>query len=294
VVLRWQPSGAPDLVGYSILRRRSDQPEPHVLADSLQDAAYTDHDVAPQITYGYRVRAENRTGRWSATSPEVLIFVPADSDSSQTGRSVLTLTVGFLRSDPVDPRNRRVCIRWSAAADSGSAELAGFRIYRERLDEGATNSLTGREPLTPGLSMLPDSLRGPGVHRFNETLSVSGRYRYWIEALSAAGASSWLDPLWVTVPDLAPGLLEIWPNPTRGRLNIMYCLESAGTVEMSVYTADGRRIAAQRREEQGSGKSVWEISDLRRLTGAVLPAGVYYLRLELPDRLVGARIVVRQ
>jgi len=73
------------------------------------------------------------------------------------------------------------------------------------------------------------------------------------------------------------------PNPFRVSTTIAYRLAVAGHVRVSVYDLRGRRVATLEDTQRpvGVGFATW---DGRVEGGADAPAGVYFLRLDLPGR----------
>lgn len=67
--------------------------------------------------------------------------------------------------------------------------------------------------------------------------------------------------------------LEVFPNPTRGRLTVRLDLPAASEVEIRVYDGLGRRVAGPERQIAGVGEH------LVRLSLGHLPAGIYHLEV---------------
>jgi len=79
-------------------------------------------------------------------------------------------------------------------------------------------------------------------------------------------------------PISATELGPMVPNPSHGNADVQYSVAKRGTVELSIYSVDGRlvRTLARGIQEVGRYHSAWDGTDDR---GIALRAGVFYLRL---------------
>ena len=89
--------------------------------------------------------------------------------------------------------------------------------------------------------------------------------------------------------DATAPLLSIEPNPLDATAEIVYTLRDAATVELALYTLDGRRAALL--DEGYRREGVHRILFDRRLHR--LPAGAMLLRLRAGDRVVERQMVTR-
>lgn len=81
------------------------------------------------------------------------------------------------------------------------------------------------------------------------------------------------------------------PNPTRGGVTVQFALRTAGLARLEVFDASGRRVAQAFERQLGAGR--WQAGwDGRASDGRTASAGVYYLRLQLPERVEARRLVV--
>jgi hypothetical protein len=89
-----------------------------------------------------------------------------------------------------------------------------------------------------------------------------------------------------TKKSLVADAVKITPNPARGRVAVDYSLKTAGLVEVSVYSTDGRLVAKPMRrfEKAGSHRFGWDVGDL--------PAGVYMVRMKATETITTERLVV--
>lgn len=75
-----------------------------------------------------------------------------------------------------------------------------------------------------------------------------------------------------------PTVVQVYPNPSRGVVNVRYALPSALNVRVEVYDVLGRRVAVLHEGEQAAGEhtAMWE-------AGAA-SSGLYLLRIRTDDR----------
>ncbi len=76
-------------------------------------------------------------------------------------------------------------------------------------------------------------------------------------------------------------LMSAAPNPTDGNTLLQYSLARGGSVDLSIYSVDGRRIRTLVHgvEQPGQYQSTWDGTDEH---GSLLRSGVFYLRLDAP------------
>jgi hypothetical protein len=97
-----------------------------------------------------------------------------------------------------------------------------------------------------------------------------------------------LDPRAVTLSDrpalpTETALLPPQPNPARGSALLSFTLAAPATVELSIYSVDGRRVRSLMSGHQGAGvyRMTWDGLDESRRPAA---AGVYFLQLSAGGR----------
>ena len=86
-------------------------------------------------------------------------------------------------------------------------------------------------------------------------------------------------------------LSQNYPNPVRTNTSIDFALPFRADVALGIYDVAGKKIRTLSRGSLPAGPHTitW---DRRDRTGAVLPSGVYYLRLETPDGVLTRRMTV--
>lgn len=103
-------------------------------------------------------------------------------------------------------------------------------------------------------------------------------------------------PIWYSVSDDAtrrPAVmaLALRPNPVRGSSTISYDLPKSGNVRLSVCDVSGRTIRMLANESKGPGRysARW---DGKNDSGTLLPAGIYFCRLELGAERLTRKLVL--
>jgi hypothetical protein len=94
-------------------------------------------------------------------------------------------------------------------------------------------------------------------------------------------------------PTTEPGglrLVDIRPNPSNRPTTIAYVLPNPGRVRLDIYDATGRLVRAVVNDHRGAGlhDAAW---DGRDASGSLVPAGVYYARLQAAERTLAKPIV---
>jgi hypothetical protein len=93
------------------------------------------------------------------------------------------------------------------------------------------------------------------------------------------------------VPRLAPGLITVVPNPTRGGAELTFELAAGARARIGVYTAGGRlvRLVGERWLAAGRHRLAW---DGRDRTGSPVAAGIYLVRLDVDGRSLTSKISI--
>ncbi len=123
-----------------------------------------------------------------------------------------------------------VNIRWGARRDEG---VAGYNIYRESAGEGRANVndafIVGRSPFS-----------------FVDRDAPAKECRYWLEVVASVGKTQTVGPAAVP-PATRPAAFTLHqnvPNPVAGATTFSFELPEGADVDLAVYDAAGRKVAA--------------------------------------------------
>jgi len=287
VVVEWSASPDPDLASYVVYRRVATASQREVVAEGVTGTTYSDSTVEPGLRYGFSVTAVDNAGNSSTRSVEAWVDVP------ELEEPPLVHTVMFLQSH-LDRASDWLTIEWST---EGSADLAGFLVYRERLGSGASETVAALgewDLLAPSGPVEPVTqvvLPGPGPHVVRETpLPEPGTYRYWIEAIGISKNTQYLEPIQIVVPN-ADATFEVYPNPTSDRINVSFSLEEAASVRFAVYSASGRVVFEEDVAFLDSGRHTVQWDRISR-NGTQVATGTYFVILQYGGSILKERIVI--
>jgi hypothetical protein len=166
-----------------------------------------------------------------------------------------------------------------------------FIRFRYMTDDGTSNAGVYVDDVRPVPSFASRTTIATNV--MDTTYSVTGKTpgQYWYRVRGHNLAWGWgdkgpLEDIVVTGTGIAqeqPGsiartALRVEPNPASGRSLVSFALLHAGNVTVTVYDASGRvvRELAAGQLTAGEHVSSW---DGRDLSGRLVPAGVYHIRL---------------
>ncbi|MBN2426619.1 MAG: VCBS repeat-containing protein [Calditrichaceae bacterium] len=164
-----------------------------------------------------------------------------------------------------------VNLSWSPCT---AEDLYLYNIYRSSLNDTATAEYI--YSVDAGITIFSDS-----------TLSVSGKYYYWLTALDLLGNESGYslpDSVDIEITAIRSSgrclpenyiLYQNFPNPFNPTTTISYQLPVGGEVELSIYNLLGQRIAILVSEKQQSGmyNVQWDATGFT--------SGVYFYRIKV-------------
>jgi hypothetical protein len=194
-------------------------------------------------------------------------FSLAESDSLFTiNASVLLLS---FRATPDADNGTGATLAWST--DPGPADLAGYKV--EKSSNGAWSTLV-------------DLTRTPSVR--DESAHPGDRYRLFgingLEEELLLGEAA--------IPLYALGLQTVRPNPTRGDAEIGFTAPSTGEpVSLRILDVSGRSVRTLidgKAWAPGPHAMIWDGRDGQ---GSLIPAGVYFVRIECGTTHHSRRIV---
>jgi hypothetical protein len=94
-----------------------------------------------------------------------------------------------------------------------------------------------------------------------------------------------------TGPTRIPIALRVNPNPFSEATEIQFSLDAPSDVAIDIYDVRGKRVASRRYASMGLGpRSVF--FDSRNDSGALLPSGVYFLRIDAAGQYVTRKLVI--
>lgn len=198
----------------------------------------------------------------------------------------------------------RASLHWSAPSDDHTPPNA--LTYDVRLgisSRGGQIVPLPADSLT-GLRQVMRSGRFVGDSAFVTSLA-DGCYYFTVQAVDAGLAGSAL-PAWQTV--VGPSLLDagdsdapptrtqiraVSPNPAHGATHVAFDLPRAGDVDLSVYDAQGRRVATLLRATMAGGRQAarW---DGTNEAGTRAAAGLYFVRLTANGHTDTKRVVLER
>jgi beta-lactamase superfamily II metal-dependent hydrolase len=189
-----------------------------------------------------------------------------------------------LRSIEAVPGANGADLTWSISVND---HVDGFNVYR--VDGAGERVFAGNEASF-------EVADGVATFQFHDPLFTGGA-TYWLGARGCSGPEGLIGPLVVgasaagTDVALAPTLaLAAWPNPVVSSLRVSFSTPGAGHARIDVYDAAGRHIATPFAGMTGGGmqEAAWDLAGAR---GKVAP-GVYFLKLQVPERTLVKRVVV--
>ncbi|BBB33105.1 hypothetical protein TTHT_1617 [Thermotomaculum hydrothermale] len=166
IAIKWDPStdtGGSGLGGYKIYRGPSE-----IATVGPNTTTYTDEGLQPDTEYTYHVRAFDNAGNYSDFSDGLTVRTrPHEEDTTPP------TTPQNLQAQTVDDNSIR--LTWEASSDSGGSGLAGYRIYREDVDNYGT-----------AIAVVDAST----TEYTNTGLQAGTTYRYKVKAVDNAGNMS--------------------------------------------------------------------------------------------------------
>ncbi|MFN8589265.1 MAG: T9SS type A sorting domain-containing protein [Candidatus Eisenbacteria bacterium] len=199
--------------------------------------------------------------------------------------------------------NGRASLHWSAPSDDRTPSDAltfdvrvGVSTRGGQIVPLPADSLTGLRRVSRFGLCVADSAWISGL--------PDNRYYFTVQAVDASFAGSAL-PAWQTL--FSPGVLDadgegealptrlsiraISPNPAHGPAHVMFDLPRSGPVDLSVYDAQGRRVATLLRANMAAGRQAarW---DGTNEAGTRAAAGLYFVRLTANGRTDTKRVVL--
>lgn len=172
-----------------------------------------------------------------------------------------------------------IALEWSRA----SGDAVGFHVERADSPAGSPLRLTGTPIAGAGEGRYVDHTAQPGLS-----------YTYWLVGVERDGGTHRFGPLTATYgAATVTRLLGVTPNPLVSSATIRFTLAAASVARIRVFDLAGRQVRTLLDAPLSAGTSsiTW---DGRTDLGADAPAGIYFVRSELGDRIDSRKIVVRR
>jgi fibronectin type 3 domain-containing protein/TolB-like protein len=171
ISLRWQEIPGFAVAGYAVFRA-IDKEGPFAMLGQTETNEYTDHGLDSSTIYYYKVRGFDKSGRYSQFT------------------EVISASTDFAPNSPIilktEGRAKSIQIIWvsSPIKSDDKSQLAGYKIYRSKNEEGSYKELTkiGSSELNYG--------RDGKIYYQDKELSDSETFYYRIIAYNEKGIES--------------------------------------------------------------------------------------------------------
>jgi len=264
VVLSWVVQGDQPLDGFEIFRSVDGGSEVRYAGLLSPDTRrFEDNDLAADHAYTYVVSA-----------------IGADGNNARSGANTVRIerapAVVFeeLRTVVADGQ---VVLQWKLEL---LEQIDGFRIYRRALDDFNDVRVTG------------DVLIASDRFSYTDEIATVGRtYFYSVAAVKPDGSetrSGWSS---ASVPTPPMRILSTYPNPFTASTTVALSLSETGTIGVTVYDVQGRRVATLGTQPGVMGRNLvtW---DGRDGSGRLVSAGTYFLKVSASGSVMTRKVVV--
>lgn len=215
-------------------------------------AAYNDTLLTPFTTYYYRIKGYNELGEseYLKTQATTHPLAPEAPDNL-----VVTIDAG-----------RNISLVW---VDNSISE-DGFIIEKSKGDNSTFQNLDSLPKNTQSYSYIEASL------------PTSQSYFYRIKSYNITGESAYSNEsslLITLIEDSKNSIVEVYPNPASGALNIAFGHKSMGEIDVQIFSLSGQLMMRQRKNKT----SEW-------YEGAIdiigLPQGTYLMEISIDNESV--------
>lgn len=195
-----------------------------------------------------------------------------------------------LASFEVGATTSGVSLAWVTSTER---EHLGFNVIRA----GVGGDRVHRAELRLNDTLLSD---GPRYAFLDQAGAAGGLYDYWLEAIARDGSIERFGPRRVTYPDVAPGSapsprLTLGPNPFRLGSRLRLAGDTAGILSVELFDARGRLLPTSggRLPAAGNSHNLFTTGwDGRLESGAMIPPGLYFIRVKTGSASLTFRLVV--
>ncbi len=166
-------------------------------------------------------------------------------------------------------------IKWSTESESDNF---GFYLYRSLDEEGPYEKITPNAIVGQG-----NSNRAHTYRYLDKSVKTDKDYFYKLVDVDFNGIRTFHGPIMAmtTVP-IEMTLYQNYPNPLNPETTILYSLQEAGKVKLSIYNVMGQRVKQLVEDYQAAGHHmvIWNGQDQNNNP---LPSGIYFYRLKFND-----------
>ena len=176
-------------------------------------------------------------------------------------------------------------LTWSASGEDDE-DLAAYNVYRDDAPGFVPDETTFVDAVTD--TFYTDLSPGGGVWYY--LVAAEDVHGNEGSPSNEASAETWTGVDGTAFPDVF-ALLGNRPNPFNPSTEIRFDLPSTVDVQLTIYAADGRRVALLRDRPMGPGRHAvtWNGRDD---SGAPLTSGVYFARLEAGEETAVHKMVL--
>jgi len=199
-----------------------------------------------------------------------------------TSEDTLPVELSNFRAE-LDYQNR-IQLMWVTQSE---VNLLGYYIYRNNEDD-----VTSAELISPIITA--SNTTSTQLYVFTDTsVNEAGSYYYWLQCIDYKGNEKFFGPSICRyefpgtnsgseIP-LQEGIRSIFPNPFNPCTTINYEMESAGSMELTIYNIKGQKVLGKTFEhsEKGNYKFLWGGCDEK---GKLCSSGIYTVIMRCGER----------
>ncbi|MEM0997950.1 MAG: T9SS type A sorting domain-containing protein [Bacteroidota bacterium] len=220
----------------------------------------THWDGGGWVTYGYSVANNVGSGYYEQTWPGLVSFSPFAVQDDNEPLPVTLLDFTAIRLDPQTAR-----LDWSTADEVRNRGFAVERRLSNEVDFTQVGWVDGA-----GTSS------GTTSYDFYDPNNWSGLSHYRLRQEDMDGAFTYSEVRTIRGLDGQP-TITVWPNPVRTNLEIQFDHFGEETVEVQIWSTEGKQVFRQPVEVNGSQRlTITQTADLA--------AGMYNVQVHTPSR----------
>ncbi|MBK6898884.1 MAG: T9SS type A sorting domain-containing protein [bacterium] len=220
---------------------------------------------------------DHGSGRCDVPEPNAgFTAIAARGDVSLGIRSIIPQSVQLTLFDAVR-RGGRATVRWAL---SQPVDHVGFHLWRQA-------------PAQDRQRLSTELLDGRDTYEYDDVAPPSGPADYWLQELTTGGGVNWYGPARLEAAAI-PGALRLAqnrPNPFNPSTSFDFDLPRPGRVVLTVHDLKGARVATLVDADLPAGEQsrAWHGLDD---DGALLPSGVYFVRLSVGEEVRTVKVIM--